>query len=54
MVYSRDRILDHLWGSEKAVTDRTIDVHIKHVREKLGKAGDMIKNLRGVGYKFEV
>ncbi len=54
VVYSRDRILDHLWGDEKAVTDRTVDVHIKHLREKLGKAGDMIKNLRGVGYKFEV
>ncbi len=52
-VFSRDRILTHLWGSDKMVLDRTIDVHIKHLREKMGKAGTMIKNLRGVGYKLE-
>jgi two-component system phosphate regulon response regulator PhoB/two-component system alkaline phosphatase synthesis response regulator PhoP len=33
-VYTRDQILDHLWGQEKAVLDRTVDVHIKHLREK--------------------
>jgi two-component system phosphate regulon response regulator PhoB/two-component system alkaline phosphatase synthesis response regulator PhoP len=52
-VYSRDQILDHLWGHEKAVIDRTVDVHIKHLREKLGPAGGFIKNVRGVGYKIE-
>ena len=35
------------------VLDRTIDVHIKHLREKMGKAAPLIKNLRGIGYKLE-
>lgn len=52
-VFSREQILDHLWGNEKAVIDRTVDVHIKNLREKLGKAGSLIKNMRGVGYKIE-
>jgi DNA-binding response OmpR family regulator len=53
-VYNREQILDYLWGQEKVVLDRTIDVHIKNLREKLGKAGKFIKNIRGVGYKLEV
>jgi DNA-binding response OmpR family regulator len=52
-VFTRDQILDFLWGQEKAVLDRTVDVHIKHLREKLGKAAGLIKNIRGVGYKLE-
>jgi len=52
-VFTREQILDELWGNEKVVIDRTIDVHIKNLREKLGKAGKFIINLRGVGYKFE-
>lgn len=52
-VFTRDQILDYLWGQEKAVVDRTVDVHIKHLREKLGKASSLIKNIRGVGYKLE-
>jgi two-component system phosphate regulon response regulator PhoB/two-component system alkaline phosphatase synthesis response regulator PhoP len=52
-VFSREKILDALWGDEKAVIDRTIDVHIKHLREKLGPAATLIKNIRGVGYKIE-
>ncbi len=52
-VFSRDQILDFLWGQEKAVIDRTIDVHIRNLREKLGRAGSLIKNIRGVGYKLE-
>jgi len=36
------------------VIDRTIDVHIKNLREKLGRFGDSVKNVRGVGYKFEI
>ncbi|OGD15801.1 MAG: hypothetical protein A2W20_05880 [Candidatus Aminicenantes bacterium RBG_16_66_30] len=52
-VFSRDQILDFLWGSEKAVIDRTIDVHIRNLREKLGEAASLIKNIRGVGYKLE-
>ncbi|MEO0085940.1 MAG: response regulator transcription factor [candidate division WOR-3 bacterium] len=52
-VFSRDQILESLWGGEKAVLDRTIDVHIKNIRDKLGKAGVLIRNVRGVGYKLE-
>ncbi len=52
-VFSRDRILDYLWGNEKAVVDRTIDVHIRHLRVKLGAAAKLIKNVHGVGYKLE-
>ncbi|HVN72469.1 MAG TPA: response regulator transcription factor [Desulfomonilia bacterium] len=52
-VFSRDRILDHLWGNEKAVLDRTVDVHMKNLRDKLGQAGDLIKNVRGIGYKLQ-
>ncbi len=52
-VFSRYDILDHLWGDEKIVLDRTIDVHIKNLRDKLGEAGQFIKNIRGIGYKLE-
>ena len=52
-VFSRDQILDFLWGSEKAVIDRTVDVHIRNLREKLGESASLIKNIRGVGYKLE-
>lgn len=53
-VYTREQILDYLWGDEKAVLDRTIDVHIKNLREKLRNKGEFIKNIRGVGYKLEL
>lgn len=52
-VFSRDEILDHLWGHDKIVLDRTVDVHIKNLREKLGPAARFVKNIRGVGYKVE-
>jgi two-component system phosphate regulon response regulator PhoB/two-component system alkaline phosphatase synthesis response regulator PhoP len=51
-VFSREKILASLWGDEKDVFDRTVDVHIKNLREKLGRAGELIKNVRGVGYKI--
>jgi DNA-binding response OmpR family regulator len=52
-VFSREKILDYLWGEEKAVLDRTVDVHIRHLRKKLGKQGELIKSIRGIGYKLE-
>jgi Response regulators consisting of a CheY-like receiver domain and a winged-helix DNA-binding domain len=52
-VFTRDKILDYLWGDEKLVLDRTVDVHVKNLREKLGKAKTLIKNVRGIGYKVE-
>jgi len=54
IVFSRDQILDYLWGTEKAVIDRTIDVHMKNLRKKMGTASSYIKNVRGIGYKLEV
>ncbi len=52
-IQTREQILDHLWGHEKTVVDRTIDVHIRHLREKLENAAIFIKNMRGLGYKIE-
>jgi len=52
-VFSREKILQHLWGDDKMVLDRTVDVHIKHLREKLGSAAKFIRNMRGIGYKLE-
>jgi two-component system phosphate regulon response regulator PhoB len=51
-VMTRERLLDEVWGSEITVTSRTIDTHLKRLREKLGVAGDMIETVRGVGYRF--
>ncbi len=52
-VFNRDQLLERLWGHEKYPTERSIDVHINNLRKKLGKAGERILNLRGVGYKME-
>lgn len=52
-VFSREQILDYLWGREKIVIDRTVDVHINHLRKKLGKAGKFIHNVRSIGYKID-
>jgi len=52
-VFTREQILEHLWGGDKIVGDRTVDVHIKNIREKLREASRFIKNIRGVGYKIE-
>ncbi len=51
-VFTREVILDSVWGGEVVVGDRTIDVHIRKLREKLGD--QYIKTVKGVGYKFEV
>lgn len=49
-VFERDVILDKVWGSEIVVGDRTIDVHVRKLREKIGD--DYIKTIKGIGYKF--
>lgn len=51
-VMTRDRLLDEVWGSDITVTSRTIDTHLKRLREKLGEAGDLVETVRGVGYRF--
>ena len=50
-VFTREFILDQVWGDEVVVGDRTIDVHIRKLREKIGD--DYFKTVKGVGYKFE-
>jgi two-component system alkaline phosphatase synthesis response regulator PhoP len=51
-VFLRDEILDKVWGGDVVVGDRTIDVHIRKLREKLGD--NYIKTIKGVGYKFDL
>ncbi len=51
-VMTRDFLLDRVWGSDITVTARTIDTHLKRLREKLGAAGNAIETVRGVGYRF--
>jgi two-component system phosphate regulon response regulator PhoB len=51
-VMTRQRLLDDVWGSDITVTERTIDTHLKRLREKLGAAGELIETVRGVGYRL--
>jgi phosphate regulon transcriptional regulator PhoB len=51
-VQSRDRLLTDVWGYEGDVDTRTMDTHMRRLREKLGKAADYIETVRGVGYRF--
>ena len=51
-VQSRDQLLSDVWKLSTEVTTRTVDTHIKRLREKLGKSGDLIQTIRGVGYRF--
>jgi len=51
-VQTRDRLLTDVWGYEGDVDTRTVDTHVRRLREKLGKAGDLIETIRGVGYRF--
>ncbi len=51
-VFSRDEILENVWGNEVLVVDRTIDVHVRKIREKLDEK--FIYTVKGVGYKFEL
>jgi DNA-binding response OmpR family regulator len=53
IVFSRDRLLERVWGYERPVDTRTVDSHVKSVRQKLGEGGSIIKTLRGVGYKAD-
>ncbi len=55
-VFTRQQLLDRLWGLDFEGDPRTVDVHIKRIREKVGDANPSwrVKTIRGVGYKFEV
>jgi two-component system phosphate regulon response regulator PhoB len=51
-VQERDRLLNEVWGYESVIDTRTVDTHIRRLREKLGTAGDQIETVRGFGYRF--
>ncbi len=51
-VQSRDQLLSEVWGYSSDITTRTVDTHIKRLREKLGKVGKYVSTVRGVGYRF--
>ena len=51
-VQTRDQLLEEVWGYSSSVTTRTVDTHIKRLREKLGPIGNYIQTIRGVGYRF--
>lgn len=51
-VMTRDQILQEIWGYEFDGENRTVDVHIRTLRSKLGKAGDLIETVRGIGYRL--
>lgn len=52
-VQTRERLLSDVWGIEADVTTRTVDTHVKRLRQKLGAAGEYVETLRGVGYRFK-
>ena len=52
-VQTRDRLLSDVWNMDTSIDTRTIDTHVKRLREKLGKAGSFIETVRGLGYKFK-
>ncbi len=52
-VFNRDTLLKDVWGTDVYVVDRTVDVHIRKIREKLEKYPDLIETIKGVGYRFK-
>ena len=53
-VFSREHLHDRIWGTDYDGENRTVDVHVRRLRQKLGTAERFIKTVRGLGYKFEV
>jgi two-component system, OmpR family, phosphate regulon response regulator PhoB len=51
-VHSRSQLLDRVWGDHVFIEERTVDVHVKRLREALGEAGHMVETVRGVGYRL--
>ena len=52
IVLTRDQLLEDIWGYDFDGETRTVDVHVRTLRQKLGKAGELIETVRGVGYKM--
>jgi len=53
-VQTRDQLLGDVWGYSSEITTRTVDTHIKRLREKLGSEIDFIQTIRGVGYRLNI
>ncbi len=53
-VHTRGTLLDRVWGDHVFIEERTVDVHIKRLRESLGEAGSLIETVRGAGYRLSV
>lgn len=53
-IYKREMLLDEVWGRDTFVVERTVDVHIFKVREKLGDYGSRIETVKGVGYRYVI
>ena len=51
-VHSRSQLLDKIWGDHVFIEERTVDVHVKRLREALGSAGELIETVRGAGYRL--
>src|SRR6266481_1573557 len=51
-VQERDRLLNEVWGYESVIDTRTVDTHVRRLREKLGRAGDIVETVRGFGYRL--
>jgi two-component system phosphate regulon response regulator PhoB len=51
-VHSRGQLLDKVWGDHVYIEERTVDVHVKRLREALGAAGTMVETVRGAGYRL--
>lgn len=54
LVFTRDQLLSDIWGMDYNGETRTVDVHVRTLRQKLGRCGDMIETVRGVGYRMGV
>ena len=52
IVLTRDKLLEEIWGYEFDGETRTVDVHVRTLRQKLGQAGEYIETVRGVGYRI--
>ena len=52
--FTRDQLFNDIWGMDYCGESRTVDMHIRTLRQKLGECGGMIQTVRGVGYRLEV
>ena len=53
IVFTRDKLMEEVWGTDYCGESRTVDMHVRTLRQKLGAYGDRIETVRGVGYRLE-